>query len=100
MITEEKNIYEKIILYYDISEKIKQEILKLDDIDKSIKFDVLMPVVDEIKKTADTLMEKYIVFLKDQSNNILKNEIIAILDKFLDYMYVYKNKLYDVYKDK
>ncbi len=100
MITEEKNIYEKIILYYDISEKIKNEILKLDDIDESIKFDVLMPVVDRIKITADTLMEKYVVFLKDQSNNILKNEIIAILDKFLDYMYIYKNKLYDVYKDK
>lgn len=100
MATEEKEIYEKITLYYDISEKIKEEILKLDDIDENVKFDVLMPVVDNIKTTADTLMEKYVVFLKDKSNNTLKNEIVFILNKFLDYIYVYKNKLYDIYKDK
>lgn len=100
MATEEENIYSKITLYYDISEKIKEEILKLDDIDDSTKFTILMPIVDQIKNTADTLMEKYVVFLKDRDNDEIKNNIVDILDKFLEYIYVYKNKLYDIYKDK
>lgn len=100
MATEEENIYNKITLYYDISEKIKEEILKLDDIDDSTKFDVLMPVVDKIKEIADILMKKYVIFLKDKGNTSLKNEIVNILDEFLEYIYVYKNKLYSIYKDK
>lgn len=96
----EKDIYNKINQYYDISEKIKEEIFKLNDIDDDIKFNILMPVVDEITKTADTLMEKYIDLLKNKNNLSLKNELISILDKFLEYIHIYKNKLYEIYKDK
>jgi hypothetical protein len=96
----DKIIFDKITLYYDISDKIKSEILKLDDLDYSVKFDVLMPIVDKIKSTADILMEKYITFLKDKTNTALKDEIIGELDGLLEYVYVYKNRLYDIYKNK
>jgi hypothetical protein len=96
----DKIIFDKITLYYDISDKIRSEILKLNDIDYSVKFDVLMPIVEKIKSTADVLMEKYIIFLKDKSNIVLKDEIIIELDSLLEYIYIYKNKLYDIYKNK
>jgi hypothetical protein len=97
---QDEEIYNKITLYYDISENIEREILKLDDIDEQVKFDVLMPIVGVVKNLADKLTEKYILFLKDRENMELKEEIISALDEFLEYVYVYKNKLYDIYKDK
>ena len=70
-----EDIYNKIIAYYDLSEKIKVEILKLEDVDSGVKFDVLMPIVNKIKETADVLMEKYVILLN-------------------------KNKLYEIYNNK
>ncbi|MBR2141406.1 MAG: hypothetical protein IJ853_03545 [Rickettsiales bacterium] len=94
-----EDIYNKIIAYYDLSEKIKVEILKLEDVDSGVKFDVLMPIVNKIKETADVLMEKYVILLKNDDSSI-KKEIVRILDDFLEYIYVYKNKLYEIYNNK
>lgn len=91
-----EEIYKKITLYYDIAEKLKIEILGLEGLSDQDRFDVLMPIVEEIKKIADTLMEKYIYFLKDSSNSMRK-DIINILDEFLEYIAIYKNKLYEIY---
>ena len=41
MVNYEENIYNRITTYYDISEKIKVEILKLEDISDSEKFDYI-----------------------------------------------------------
>ncbi|MBO4956686.1 MAG: hypothetical protein J6C50_02525 [Rickettsiales bacterium] len=99
MVNYEENIYNRITTYYDISEKIKVEILKLEDISDSEKFDILMPIVSKIKETADLLMEKYVVLLKNKNNSIRK-EIVTILDQFLEYITIYKNKLYEIYNNK
>ena len=99
MVNYEEDIYNKITTYYDISEKIKIEILKLEDISDSDKFDVLMPIVDKLKEIADLLMEKYVILLKNKTNSIRK-EIVSILDQFLEYIAIYKNKLYEIYSNK
>ncbi|GHU29216.1 hypothetical protein FACS1894152_7480 [Bacilli bacterium] len=96
----EEYIYNKILLYYDISDRIKEEILQLDDIDKQTKFDVLLPFTDTMKKITDNLLEKYIKYLKNINNSRLKDEIFTILDDFLERVAVYKNRLYDIYKNK
>lgn len=99
MVNYEEDIYNKITTYYEISEKIKIEILKLTDITDSEKFDILMPIVDKLKEIADLLMEKYVILLKDKTNSIRK-EIVSILDQFLEYIAIYKNKLYEIYSNK
>ena len=99
MVNYEEDIYNKITTYYEISDKIKIEILKLEDISDSDKFDVLMPIVDKLKEIADLLMEKYVILLKDKTNSIRK-EIVSILDQFLEYIAIYKNKLYEIYSNK
>lgn len=96
---ESQLIYNKIIFYYDIIEKIKQEILKLNELGDSVKFEVLMPAADNIKAMVDTLMEKYVLFSKDETNNALKREILDILNKILEMVYNYKNIVYNLYKD-
>jgi hypothetical protein len=96
----EKCIYDRILLYYEISDKIKEEILKLDDVDESTKFDVLMPFTDNLNSTTDILLEKYIKYLKDVNNNELRNEILFILNDLMEHVAVYKNRLYSLYKDK
>jgi chemotaxis regulatin CheY-phosphate phosphatase CheZ len=95
-----KDIFDKITSYYDISDKIRVEILKLDDIDEKTKFDVLIPVVDKIKQTADVLTQKYVGLMKDSENQELRDDLVNELDQFLEYIRVYKNKLYNIYKDK
>lgn len=99
MVNYEEDIYNKITTYYEISDKIKIEILKLEDISDSDKFDVLMPIVDKLKEIADLLMEKYVILLKNKTNSIRK-EIVNILDQFLEYIAIYKNKLYEIYSNK
>ena len=99
MVNYEEDIYNKITTYYEISDKIKIEILKLEDISDSDKFDVLMPIVDKLKEIADLLMEKYVILLKNKTNSIRK-EIVNILDQFLEYIAIYKNKLYEIYNNK
>lgn len=99
MINYEEDIYNKITVYYDVSEKLKTEILTLKDIDDGDRFDILMPIVDKIKEMADILMEKYVILLKNKNNSI-RLEIIDILDKFLEYLAIYKNKLYEIYNKK
>jgi hypothetical protein len=96
----EKYIYNRILLYYEISDKIREEILKLDDVDKKTKFDVLMPFTDSLRNTADILLEKYTKYIKNIDNNSLRDEILFILNDLLEYVAVYKNKLYSIYKDK
>ena len=96
---ESQLIYNKIIFYYDIIEKIKQEILKLNELGDSVKFEVLMPAADNIKAMVDTLMEKYVLFTKDETNEALKREILDILNKILEMVYNYKNIVYNLYKD-
>lgn len=96
----EEDVYEKIVKYYEISDKIKDEILKLDDIDEDIKNNILMPIPNTIKNTADKLLDLYIKFLKNIRNTALKNEIIATLDNLLEQIYKYKNIIYDLYRNK
>jgi hypothetical protein len=96
----EKYVYDRILLYYDISSRIREEILKLDDVDDGTKFDVLLPLPDDIKKITDHLLEKYIEYLKNIRNSKVRDEIFAILDGLLEHVAVYKNKLYDFYKDR
>lgn len=96
----EEDVYEKIIKYYDISDKIKEEILKLDDVDDETKNSVLIPIPTTIKNTADKLLDLYIRFLKNIKNLVLKNEIISTLDNLLEQIYKYKNIIYDLYRNK
>ena len=96
----EEDVYEKIIKYYEISDKIKDEILKLDDIDDDTKNNILMPIPTTIKDTADKLLDLYIKFLKNIKNINLKNEIVTTLDNLLEQIYKYKNIIYDLYKNK
>ena len=83
MSQDEKEIYEKINLYYDIAEKLKYNILQLEDITEEERFDVLMPIVVKIKDLADSLTEKYIKLLNGEINN---NEVVCLLDDFLEYI--------------
>lgn len=96
----EEEIYRKINLYYDIADKIKEEIIKLNDIDDTIRFDILMPITDKIRNSADLLLEKYVELLRNTQNKYIKDDIIKILDNLLEQIYIYKNKVYDIYKDK
>jgi hypothetical protein len=96
----EKYIYNRILLYYDISDRIKEEILKLNDVDRETKFSVFLPFTDYVKKTTDSLLEKYIGYLKNIKNGKFRDEIFTILDDLLDSVAVYKNTLYNFYKDK
>jgi hypothetical protein len=96
----EKYIYNRILLYYDISEKIRSEILGLDDVDDITKFDVLLPFPDDIERTTDRLVEKYVEYLKNIKNSGTRDEIFAILDGLLERVAVYKNTLYDFYRNK
>lgn len=94
MSQEEKDICEKINLYYDIAEKLRFDILQLTDITEIERFDILMPIVAKIQNLADILTVKYVKFL---NNEIDKNEIIELLDDFLEYVSVYKTKIYELY---
>ena len=96
----EEDVYEKIVRYYEISDKIKDEILKLDDVDDETKNNVLMPIPPTIKDTADKLLDLYIKFLKDIKDSALKNEITTTLDNLLEQIYKYKNIIYDLYRNK
>ena len=92
-----EEIYKKIVMYYDIIDKIRAEILKLQQVDDREKFQTLIPVADDLQKEVDTLMEKYVLFSKDTTNEGMKNEILAILKNILDIVYNYKNIVYDLY---
>ena len=94
---ETEEIYKKIVMYYDIIDKIRAEILKLQQVDDREKFQTLIPVADDLQKEVDTLMEKYVLFSKDTTNEGMKNEILAILKNILDIVYNYKNIVYDLY---
>ena len=94
---ETEEIYKKIVMYYDIIDKIRAEILKLQQVDDREKFQTLIPVADDLQKEVDTLMEKYVLFSKDTTNEDMKNEILAILKNILDIVYNYKNIVYDLY---
>ena len=94
---ETEEIYKKIVMYYDIIDKIRAEILKHQHLDDRDKFQTLIPVADDLQKEVDTLMEKYVLFSKDTTNESMKNEILAILKNILDIVYNYKNIVYDLY---
>lgn len=96
MSQEDEEIYYRINLYYDIADRLKEEILNLDGISEEEKFDVLMPMVNKIKATADSLMEKYVNFLKNKDVSA-SNEIVTMLDDFLEYLSVCKGKIYELY---
>ena len=96
----EEDTYKKITKYYEISDKIKNEILKLDDIDIETKNNILMPIPITIRDTADKLLDLYIRFLKNINDTALKNEIIRNLNNLLEQIYKYKNIIYDLYKNK
>lgn len=95
----EEEVYQKIIKYYEISDKMKEEILNLKDIDDETKNNVLMPIPKTIKSTADNLLDLYIQFLKNIKNIDLKRKIIEILNNLLEQIYKYKNIIYNLYKD-
>lgn len=95
----EEEVYQKIIKYYEISDKMKEEILNLKDIDDETKNNVLMPIPETIKSTADNLLDLYIQFLKNIKNIDLKRKIIEILNNLLEQIYKYKNIIYNLYKD-
>ena len=97
MSQEEKEICEKINLYYDIAEKLRYNILQLTDITEEERFDVLMPIIIKIKDLADLLTEKYVKLLNGEINN---NEVVEVLDNFLEYISIYKNKIYELYNNK
>ena len=90
----EEEVYQKIIKYYEISDKMKEEILNLKDIDDETKNNVLMPIPKTIKSTADNLLDLYNI-----KNIDLKRKIIEILNNLLEQIYKYKNIIYNLYKD-
>ncbi len=96
----EEDTYKKITKYYEISDKIKNEILKLDDIDIETKNNILMLIPITIRDTTDKLLDLYIMFLKNINDTTLKNEIIRNLNNLLEQIYKYKNIIYDLYKNK
>ena len=96
MSQEDEEIYKKINLYYDIADKLMVEIINLENISEKDRFEVLMPSVAKIKETADVLMEKYVSFLKNKDASE-GDEIVEFLDNFLEYLSIYKSKLYELY---
>lgn len=94
-----QKIYNQILVYYDILENIKNEILQLKKFDDSIKIDQLMPKLEELQRAIDFLMKKYIFFTKNLNDKNLYQDLINILDNILEKISNYKNIIYDLYKD-
>lgn len=89
----DEDIYKKILIYYDLSEKIIKEVNSNTFINIKTKEEVLMPIANKIKNTTDFLIETYIMFLKTGKNIKFKDVIISSLDKLLFEISVCKNKL-------
>ena len=89
----DEDIYKKILVYYDLSEKIIKEVNDNIFISIKTKEDILVPIANKIKNTTDFLIETYIMFLKTGKNSKFKNVIISSLDKLLFEISICKNKL-------
>lgn len=89
----DEDIYKKILVYYDLSEKIIKEVNDNTFISIKTKEDILVPIANKIKNTTDFLIETYIMFLKTGKNSKFKNVIISSLDKLLFEISICKNKL-------
>ena len=69
----DEDIYKKILVYYDLSEKIIKEVNDNTFISIKTKEDILIPIANKIKNTTDFLIETYIMFLKTGKNSKFKN---------------------------
>lgn len=93
----DEETYIKIIQYYEISEKLLEEVINTDKISEHQKNEILIPIVSTVKETADFLIDSYVVFLKNKKNRNLKTTIMETLDKLLVEISVCKNKIYELY---
>ena len=94
----DEDIYKKILMYYDLSDKIMTEIINNNSISIQLKEEVLIPVATSIKNTTDFLVETYVMFLKMNKNKSFKDVMISTLDKLLFEISICKNKLYSLNK--
>ena len=92
------DIYKKILFYYDLSDNFMELINSDISISESTRGEVLIPLASKIKRTADFLMETYVMFLKTNKNSKFKSIILDTLDKLLFEISVCKNKLYSLSK--
>ena len=89
----DEDIYRKILIYYDLSEKIIKEVNDNTFISIQTKENILIPIANKIKSTTDFLIETYVMFLKTGRNSKFRNIIISSLDKLLFEISICKNKL-------
>ena len=74
-------------------------IINLEEIGFQDKNEKLLPLVDKIVLTADFVLGKYILYMKNKDFE-LKEEIVNSLDELLEHISICKNKIYELYKDK
>jgi len=95
----EENLYNQINQYYKFADELNTEITKSNDVVSiNDKAKILLPMIDDLKTTADQLIENYIKCLKDKGNHILMDNLKQTLNELIEKIDKCKNKIYELYK--
>lgn len=94
---EDLEIYNDLNNYYDVADDLSEKIAENRELSIKQKQDILYPIIDEIKKYANIMIEDYILYLKDKDN---VNKLLLVkenVNKVLENIDFFKSKVYDIY---
>lgn len=92
------DIYDKLNGYYDIADGLAAEVNESDEISIKQKQEVLYPIIDEIRRLADVMIESYVEYLKNKKNLEKIDKVQANIENILEKIDYFKNKIYEVYR--
>ena len=92
-----KETYNELNKYYEIADNLSEKVSESVELSIKQKQDILYPIIDEIKEYANIMIENYILYLKNKEDTdkllIVKENINKVLER-IDF---FKNKVYDIY---
>ena len=96
---DELDIYNQLSGYCDTAENLTTRISESNEISLKQKNEIFYPMVDELKELSASLIEEYILYLKDKDNTEKLEELRDKIDLIIEKIDIFKNKIYDVYCD-
>ncbi|MDR0423689.1 MAG: hypothetical protein LBH46_03830 [Rickettsiales bacterium] len=94
---EDKLLYEQLSLYENVADNLKYETAENDNISLEKKQEILYPLIDDVKEMAESMIDDYIVYLKDKTNKKIVNKIQESIKMILRKIDEFENKIYDLY---
>ena len=95
---EDLETYNSLNSYCEMADNLIETVSTNNEVSFKQKQEILYPIIDKMKESANKMIEDYIIYLKDKNNMQKLFKVKEDIDIVLNIIDYFKNKVYEVYE--